>query len=132
MEVDNLKKIKENIRKFFYGRYGMDELGKVLIWVSIIAYVSGRLLGNALLLLLSLVGAIVFLYRFLSRQIYDRSEENCKFTRYVKSWKLKYEYRKTARIYMCPRCGKMIRVPKGKGKIQITCPNCSHAIIRYT
>jgi DNA-directed RNA polymerase subunit RPC12/RpoP len=127
-----MKKIKDKIRRWFTGRYGIDDLGKLLLWVSIIFYVSGQLLGSMLCVSLSSVTAIMFCYRFLSRQIYERSEENLKYTRYVKSWKLKYQYRKTAKIYMCPQCGKMIRVPKGKGKIQITCPNCSHSIVRYT
>jgi DNA-directed RNA polymerase subunit RPC12/RpoP len=132
MEVIDLKWVKENIKKFFRGRYGIDELGKVLIWINLILYVLGMSLKNMILLFLSLVGTIVFFYRFFSRQTFERSEENCKFMQYTKSWKLKYEYRKTARIYMCPQCGKMLRVPKGKGKIQITCPNCSHSIIRYS
>jgi DNA-directed RNA polymerase subunit RPC12/RpoP len=127
-----MKKIKDKIRRWFTGRYGIDDLGKLLLWVSIIFYVAGQLLGSMLCVSLSSVTAIMFCYRFLSRQIYERSEENLKYTRYVKSWKLKYQYRKTAKIYMCPQCGKMIRVPKGKGKIQITCPNCSHSIVRYT
>lgn len=127
-----MKSIKDNIRRFFDGRYGIDELGKVLAWTSIILYVLGKLLKNMTILFLSVVSGIAFFYRFLSRQTYDRSEENCKFMSYEKLWKLKYEHRKTAKIYMCSRCGKMIRVPKGKGKLQITCPNCSHTIIRYT
>jgi DNA-directed RNA polymerase subunit RPC12/RpoP len=127
-----MKKIKDEIRRWFTGRYGIDDLGKLLLWASIIFYVAGQLLGSMLCVSLSSVTAIMFCYRFLSRRIYDRSEENLKFKRFVKSWKLKYEYRKTARIYMCPQCGKMIRVPKGKGKIRITCPNCSHSIVRYT
>jgi DNA-directed RNA polymerase subunit RPC12/RpoP len=124
--------IKEKFKKFSMGRYGMDELGKVLVWVSIILCAMGGLLNNLLLMFLSFVAVLIFFYRVLSRQIYDRSEENCKFQQYVKSWKLKYEYRKTARIYMCPQCGKMNRVPKGKGKIQITCANCGKKMTRYT
>jgi DNA-directed RNA polymerase subunit RPC12/RpoP len=127
-----LKRMKENIRKFLTGRYGIDELGKVLLWVSLILYMFGVLFQNAGLLFLSLVSVIIFLYRYMSRQIYERRKENSQLMRYVKLWKMKYEYRKTAKIYMCSQCGKMIRVPKGKRKIQITCRNCGHTIIRYT
>jgi DNA-directed RNA polymerase subunit RPC12/RpoP len=130
--VFNLEQIKEKIRRFFNGRYGIDELGKALIWISLILCVIGGLLGNIIIQYLSLIAIIVFFYRFMSRQKFERSEENCKYTRYIRLWKLKYEYRKTAKIYMCPECGKMNRVPKGRGKIQITCPNCRHSIIRYT
>jgi predicted RNA-binding Zn-ribbon protein involved in translation (DUF1610 family) len=130
--VWRLKKIKEKIRKFFAGRYGLDDLGKLIVWVSLITYVLGRLFKNSVLLFISLIGAISFFFRFFSKEVYDRSDENCKYKRYIRSWKLKYEYRKTAKIYMCPQCGKMIRVPKGKGKLQITCPSCKHTITRYT
>lgn len=131
-EVAKLNWIKEKLRKFSEGRYGIDDLGKVLIWVSIIFYVLGRLADNVIVMFLAWFAVIAFFYRALSRQTYQRNEENCKFMQYIKSWKLKYQYRKTARIYMCPQCGKLIRVPKGKKKIQITCPGCSHTIIRYT
>jgi DNA-directed RNA polymerase subunit RPC12/RpoP len=124
--------LQEKIRKLNEGRYGLDELGKVLIWSSLILYVLGRLLKSMPVLFLSFAGAVTFLYRFFSKQTFNRNEENCKFRRCVKLWKLKCENRKTSRIYMCPQCGQMIRVPKGKGKIQITCPNCKHTINRYS
>jgi DNA-directed RNA polymerase subunit RPC12/RpoP len=130
--VSDLNQIKEKIRRFFTGRYGLDELGKALIGISLILYVIGRFCGNSIIQYLSLIAFIVFFYRFMSRQKYERGEENCKYTRYIRSWKLKYEYRKTAKIYMCSKCGKMNRVPKGRGKVQITCPNCGHSIIRFT
>jgi DNA-directed RNA polymerase subunit RPC12/RpoP len=120
------------MNNWFNGRYGLDDFGKVIIWASVILYILGSIFKNTFFWVLSLFGVVVFFYRFFSKETYARSEENCKFMRYIKLWKLKYEYRKTARIYMCPNCGKMIRVPKGKGKIQVTCPNCSHTIIRYT
>jgi DNA-directed RNA polymerase subunit RPC12/RpoP len=110
----------------------MDELGKVLLAVSIMMYICGGLTRNTVLQMLSVAGCVVFLYRFFSSQTFDRSEENCRFLRYIKLWRLKFEQRKTARIYMCPQCGKMIRVPKGRGKIQISCPKCRNKIIRRT
>lgn len=36
------------------------------------------------------------------------------------------------RIYKCPTCGQKIRVPRGKGKIQITCPKCRGQFIKRT
>jgi DNA-directed RNA polymerase subunit RPC12/RpoP len=130
--VADLNRIKEKIRGFFTGRYGLDELGKTLIGITLILYVLGQFSESRIIQYLSLIAFIVFFYRFMSRQKYERGEENCKYTRYLRSWKLKYEYRKTAKIYMCTKCGKMNRVPKGRGKVRITCPNCGNSIIRYT
>lgn len=66
----------------------------------------------------------------MSRQYWDRSEENRKYMRYVKLWQLKFENRKHSRIFMCKRCGKYIRVPKGK--IQVICTACGDKTIHYT
>ena len=32
--------------------------------------------------------------------------------------------RKTTAYLKCPNCGQMLSVPKGKGKIRVTCPKC--------
>ena len=37
---------------------------------------------------------------------------------------------KTHRFYKCPACKTTARVPKGKGKIRITCPKCGNTFIR--
>lgn len=127
-----MNQIKEKITKFLRGRYGMDDLGKTVFTGSIIVYVIAVILQNSVLAFLSMIGFLIFFCRSLSGQHGDRREENRKFLCYIKLWKLRYENRKTARIYMCERCGRYIRVPKGKGKIQITCPSCGNRIVRNT
>lgn len=42
------------------------------------------------------------------------------------------EDRKTHRYFECPSCKKRLRVPKGKGKIRITCPHCGEKFERRT
>ena len=32
--------------------------------------------------------------------------------------------RKTSKFLKCPACGQILSVPKGKGKIRVTCPKC--------
>lgn len=39
---------------------------------------------------------------------------------------------KNHKIFQCGKCGQMIRVPKGKGKIAITCPSCKQEFIKRT
>ncbi len=36
------------------------------------------------------------------------------------------------KYYNCPNCNQKVRVPKGKGKIEITCPKCRTSFIRKT
>ena len=127
-----MKKLKEYVNKLFQGRYGLDELGKMLIGLSLVLYILGIALQSEFIFAVSLLVLIFSLYRIFSRQNWDRGEENRKYMNYIKLWKLKYEHRESARIYMCKRCGKYIRVPKGKGKIQVTCTACGDKTIRRT
>jgi predicted RNA-binding Zn-ribbon protein involved in translation (DUF1610 family) len=110
----------------------MDDLGKVILAVSFLVYLLGTFRQNTALALVGMIGLIVFAARALSGDHWERNEENRKYLAYLKLWKLRYENRKTARIYMCDRCGRYIRVPKGKGKVQITCPGCGNHMIRST
>ena len=36
------------------------------------------------------------------------------------------------RYFACPKCRQTVRVPRGKGKISITCPKCREKFIRKT
>lgn len=117
---------------FFNGRYGMDELGKALLIAGAIVYFIGILLQSSILMTLALMAVFFELYRMMSRQHWDRSEENRKYNQYVKLWKLRYKERRVSRIYMCKSCGRMIRVPKNKGKVQVTCPVCGWKSIHRT
>lgn len=127
-----MKNLKDKINLFFQGRYGLDELGKFLIVINLITYILGIFLRSNLTLGISMSCMIFLLYRIMSRQHWERSEENRKYMSYVKLWQLRYEHRKSARIYLCKRCGKYIRVPKGNGKIQVTCTSCGTKTIRWT
>ena len=39
---------------------------------------------------------------------------------------------RTHRFFKCPECGVTVRVPKGKGKIKITCPKCRATFVKNT
>lgn len=127
-----MDKLKEKIKRFFQGRYGIDELGKAIIIASAVIYLLGAVLKNSLLLCFAIAGMFYEIYRAMSRQSWNRGGENRIFDRYLKLWKLQYKERKTSRIYVCKNCGRMVRVPKGKGKIQVTCTVCGNKSIHWT
>lgn len=127
-----MKKIKDIWNRFLQGRHGLDELSKTILIAGMVLYLLGGILQNGLILTLAMMGMIYAIYRALSRNEWDRNEENRKFNRYIKLWRVKYQERKTSRIFMCKGCGRMIRVPKGKGKIQVTCPTCGRKTIIKT
>ena len=82
---------------------------------------------NLLLVVLSYGLMIWAIWRTLSRNTYKRYQENRKFLQLVGRAK-----DRNNRYFDCPKCRQMVRVPRGKGKISITCPRCHEKFIRKT
>lgn len=129
--------MKEKFIRFMYGRYGFDSFGKFTFAVSIILMFLSTFRHSGFLNLLCWLMLIYTYYRMFSRQIEKRSKENQKFlasTASIRRWFYKQknlmQQRKTHHIYRCPNCKQQIRVPKGKGKIEIRCPKCNHTFIK--
>ena len=128
--------MKERMIRFMSGRNGSDELCRftnilciILLLLSIVTPVKT--------LSLAFVLCILNLYRMCSKNIYKRSQENEAFLQTkgrVQSWfevlKKRFEQRKTHVFFKCPSCKQTVRVPKGKGKISITCPKCGTAFVK--
>lgn len=123
------------LRQFMIGRYGTDQLQWMLLALYLLLSV---LLSGSALRMLALVPLVFFWYRFLSRDIYRRRSENAFFMQkaepvmlFFKRWNSRLKDR-DHRYYSCPRCKQMMRVPRGRGKINITCPNCRNIITKKT
>ena len=127
-----MNSFKYKLMQFMQGRRGIDELGKVLYLGSIVMFLAGILTRIGILYTIALALGIYYFYRAFSRNIYERQRENNKFLSYKKLWKLRYDERKVSRIFVCKGCGKYVRVPKGKGKIEITCRACGCKSIHRT
>ena len=76
-------------------------------------------------------------YRMFSKNITKMSAQNQKYLNWryglaVKRQKTKthMEQRKIYHFYKCPQCRQKVRVPKGHGKICITCPKCKMEFVR--
>ena len=126
-----MKGFRNWIRRFMMGRYGTDKLNMAILVIGLIAsllavFVRWPLL-NLFLVLLSygLMGWALF--RMLSRNTYKRYQENRKYLMLIQRFK-----DRDHRYYDCPRCRQQVRVPRGKGKISITCPKCREKFIRKT
>lgn len=128
--MDRMRRMKEKIQRFMVGRYGMDNLNKLISWIAII-FCFLSFFRIPLMNFLTIVFITLFYYRAFSRNIYKRAAENTKYlmkTNCIRSYIYrKKEYirmRKTHHIYKCPDCKQRIKIPKGKGKIMVTCPKC--------
>ena len=120
-----------------YGRYGVDSLGKFLVALAFIAIILSNITDSRILPLLSWILLIYAYFRMFSKQVYKRAAENQLFlskTSKIRNWFYKEKnmmaQRKTHRIYKCPTCKQKIRVPKGKGRIEIRCPKCNTKFIK--
>ena len=113
-----------------YGRYGNDQLNLFLIVLYLALYLLFAATRFVPLYWLTVVLIITALFRTLSRNLTRRREENAKFLRLidpaVRWMRLRRTIRrdKEHRYFKCPNCGQMLRVPRGKGKITVTCRGC--------
>ncbi len=122
--------IRNAIQRLMYGRYGTDQLNLFLMGVYLLLYLVFALTRVTLLYWVSFVLLIWSLFRTLSRNMERRRMENARFMRLagpVLSW---LRLRRTIRrdkehvYFKCPSCGQQLRVPRGKGKITVTCRGC--------
>lgn len=125
-------KLRYKFQRFMIGRYGVDKLGVHLMWLCLALNFLCLFMGNKGWYIALLNDVLVFyeIYRILSKNYVRRSIENTRYldflTRMKRSWKVlknnltdkQYHY------YLCPDCAQMVRVPRGRGKIEIHCPNC--------
>ena len=122
--------MRNAIQRFMYGRYGNDQFGFFLLGLSVVLSLLASLFDLGLLNLLAEVAIIYALFRMFSRNTYKRREENNKFLRkvnpFLKWFRLQQTMRKDKahRYFKCPSCAQYLRVPRGKGKITVTCRSC--------
>lgn len=123
--------MKEKFRQFMAGRYGADDLGKFMIGLTAVFIVLNLFFHHSVFSLFAALSLIVCYYRMFSKNIAKRSAENGKYLFYRQKYlgiftKKKNQLldRKTHHIYKCPQCRQKIRIPKGKGMIEIRCPKC--------
>lgn len=129
--------MKDKLIRFMAGRYGIDSLGKATLIAAIAAMLLSSFFGSVTLSLISWILIICTYFRMFSRNIYKRSSENQAYlakTRKIRTWfatqKNLMAQRKTHHIYRCPTCHQKIRVPRGKGRIEIRCPKCQTRFIK--
>lgn len=126
-------------RKFMYGRYGNDELNFALIVLSLLLSLVSNFDKLWFFYFISIIPVAVAAWRFISRNTNARYNERIKFISAVSFFKDRFikiksrsQDRKTHRFYTCKKCKAKLRLPKGRGKIKITCPKCGNTMIKKT
>lgn len=127
------------LKKFMYGRYGVDQLSLALIILSVFFSLIAVIINNSFVSLIPYIPIFLCYFRILSKNRAKRQQENYLFLRYwnpIKNEILKKFNRlkgmRTHKYYKCPNCSQSLRVPKGKVNISITCPKCKTSFSKRT
>ena len=119
------------------GRYGTDGLNQFLSIASLVLLLIAIVSRISLFTWLSAVPLLFCCYRTFSRNISKRTEENYKFYTLkdridgkFRGLKDQWANRKLYHYYRCPKCRQKLRVPRGRGRIQISCPRCGTQFIK--
>lgn len=125
------------LKKFMSGRYGVDQLTWLLFVISIAISILSIFIKSPILSTINLFILIWIIYRTFSKNITSRYNENMKLLNGWHSIKNKVNSNvnkikglKQYRYYKCSNCKQELRVPRGKGKISITCPKCNNVMIK--
>lgn len=129
-----------------YGRNGIDQFSIALIVISLIVYIIYRITWFFPLYLVYIAIDTYVVFRTLSKNIPRRQLECQKwltFTWKIKNlglgWKIenwyreqiiKFEELKKYKKFKCPSCGQKIRIPRGRGKVEIICPKCKNVFVK--
>lgn len=123
------------------GRYGNDQLNIFLLICGLIVTGIISLFVSPQHYYFRSIGTIfylVVLFRSLSKNCEKRRSENAEFLKLSKPWrvfimkKINQFRDKDHRYYNCPQCHRTLRVPKGRGKINISCPHCGKQFKKKT
>ena len=119
------------IQNFMAGRHGVDKLSTAMLWVAVALMLVSMFIPIAAvkLILMAVYYSLMIwaIFRALSRNTYKRYQENRKFLLMVDRIRDRQH-----KYFDCPKCRQPVRVPRGKGKIAITCPKCKEKFIRKT
>jgi len=123
--------MREKLNRFMQGRYGVDELNKLILGLAFIFMIISIVSKTSIFNYVCMLALIYAYFRMFSRNIPKRYSENQFYLKYLNrvrgffnKEKRTLNQRKTHHIYKCPSCKQKIRVPKGKGKIAIRCSKC--------
>jgi hypothetical protein len=133
------RNIGDRISQWTIGRYGYDELCYALSGIALVGMLLSFIPRLRLLYLPALLLWVWAMFRCCSKKIEKRQKERAAYLRLTGQMRSRFQVvgkawreRKTHRYYRCKQCHTVLRVPKGRGKIKITCPGCRCEIIKKT
>lgn len=124
--------MRNRFYRFMYGRNGTDALARLFTLAALVLIVLSIIFNRiyapvgTLLWVLAIVSLVYSYVRTFSKQLDKRRAENARYL----AWKNRLHTRRTQgydyKFFKCPQCKTSMRVPKGKGKIRVTCHKCGN------
>lgn len=142
-------RMSQRFRRFMVGRYGSDNLSRFMLGTAFACMIINLFFRGKSLFLSILIWALIILVylRMFSKNIRARYNENTRYLMFKdrirsffqnrKNQGPKGSFRKSGpgnsqgsdsshKIFRCPACGQRVRVPRGRGAIEISCPRCGN------
>lgn len=128
--------MREKLQRFMWGRYGNDQLNRFLM-ITVLVFLVLSMIFRGPFYFIALAALIYSYFRMFSRNITKRAAENQWYlqkTMKARGWfrkkKRELSQMKQYHIYKCPKCKQKIRVPRGRGRIAITCRKCGTEFVK--
>ncbi len=140
-----LSNLGYKIQRFMIGRYGADQLWRALMIFYLLSIVITNIvyrfskIAYYSLSVLSLAIIIFAVFRVFSKNIEARRKENQEWLKITGGIRRKFIFakernkqKKTHKFVKCKQCKKVLRLPKNKGKLNVSCPHCKNQFVVNT
>lgn len=132
-----LEKIRRITATLMQGRYGIDQFSAFLMKAALVCMALSWLDALSFLYAWGILWIGYAVFRMMSRKFEKRRAENTaflqlnyKFRTALSEYKVRWKERKKYKYFKCKGCKKLLRVPRGRGKLNVTCPKCGHRMVQ--
>ena len=119
------------------GRYGVDQFSAFLSKAALAMMLLSIIDALSFLYSFGLVFLLYSIFRMMSRKFDKRRAENSAYLQLnyrfhvaMSEHKTRMQSREDYKDFKCKKCGKLLRVPRGRGKLNVTCPQCGHKMVQ--
>ena len=123
--------MRYRLRQFLDKCYGFDLLGYLLLAACVLLTMLARLSHVVFPSLIASIALVWAVSRAFSHNIHKRWAENQQLLKRLPNLRqsltdgmARHRQRRDYKFFRCPGCRNRLRLPRGKGRIQITCPRC--------
>ena len=136
---------QEDMKDVMSRRCGLDELNNFIMLIGFIFVLTALFTSKWIFTLIGAACIILCYIRVFSKKLEKRKRENdiymkymggvvkiCHFLKRCIQMKIKTIKDPEYAYFVCRTCSQIIRVPKGRNKVNIRCPKCSQTFIKRT